>query len=104
MFNPWLGKIPWRREQLPTPLFWPGEFHGQRSLEGYSPWGHKESDMTERFHYKDQKNRSMEQNKEYTNRPTHVWSIGFGQTNGGRLMEKGNFLNKWCWKHWIGKK
>ena len=31
----------------PTPVFWPGEFHGQRSLAGYSPWGHKESDMTE---------------------------------------------------------
>jgi len=34
----WVGKIPWRREWLPTPVFWPGEFHGQRSLEGYSPW------------------------------------------------------------------
>ena len=40
-------KIPWRREQLPTPVFWPGKFHGQRGLEGYSPWGHKESDVTE---------------------------------------------------------
>ena len=28
MFNPWVGKIPWRRERLPTPVFWPGEFHG----------------------------------------------------------------------------
>ena len=27
-FDPWVGKIPWRREQLPTPVFWPGEFHG----------------------------------------------------------------------------
>ena len=34
------GKIPWRREQLHTPEFWPGEFHGQ-SLAGYSPWGHR---------------------------------------------------------------
>jgi len=33
----------------PTPLFLPGEFHGQRSLAGYSPWGHKELDMTERL-------------------------------------------------------
>ena len=41
-FDPWVGKIPWRREQLPTPGFWPGEFHGL-----YSPWGHKESHMTE---------------------------------------------------------
>ena len=40
---------------LPTPVFWPGEFHGQRSLAGYSPWGPKELDTTERFHYKDQK-------------------------------------------------
>ena len=45
----WVGKIPWRREWLPTPVFLPGEFYGQRSLEGYSPWGHKESDATERL-------------------------------------------------------
>ena len=37
-FNPWVGKIPWRREWPPTPVFSPGEFHGQRSLAGYSPW------------------------------------------------------------------
>ena len=37
-------KIPWRREWLSTPVFLPGEFHGQRSLEGSGPWGHKESD------------------------------------------------------------
>ena len=41
-----IGKIPLRREWLPTPVFLPGEFHGQRSLAGYSPWGRKESDMT----------------------------------------------------------
>ena len=41
-FDPWIGKIPWRRERLPTPVFWPGEFHRL-----YSPWGHKESDMSE---------------------------------------------------------
>ena len=45
----WIRKIPWRREWLPTPVFLPGEFHGQRSLAGYSPWGHKESDMTEQL-------------------------------------------------------
>ena len=42
-------KIPWRREWLPTPVFLPGEFHGQRSLVGYSPWGCNESDTTERL-------------------------------------------------------
>ena len=48
-FDPWMGKIPWRREWPPTPVFLPGEFHGQRSLVGYGPWRHKESesDMTE---------------------------------------------------------
>ena len=46
-FDPWVGKIPWRRGWLPTPLFLPREFHGQKNLAGYSPWGHKESDMTE---------------------------------------------------------
>ena len=46
-FNPWVGKIPWRREWQPTPVFLPGESHGQRSLAGYSPWGGKKSDMTE---------------------------------------------------------
>ena len=46
-FNPWIGKIPWRREWLAIPACLPGEFHGQRSLGSYSPWGHEESDMTE---------------------------------------------------------
>ena len=43
---PGSGKIPWGREWLLTPIFLPGEFHGQRSLVGYSPWCCKESDMT----------------------------------------------------------
>ena len=48
-FNAWVGKMPWRREWLPTPVFLPGEYHGQRSLVGYSPRGRKESDITERL-------------------------------------------------------
>ena len=46
--NPWVGKIPWRRQWQPTSVFLPGQFHGQRSLVGYSPRGSKESDMTEK--------------------------------------------------------
>jgi len=45
-FSPWVRKIPWRREWLLTLVFLPEEFHGQRSLAGYSPWGHKELDTT----------------------------------------------------------
>ena len=48
-FRPCIGKIPWRRQRLPTPAFWPGESYGQRSLLGSSPGGRKESDSTERL-------------------------------------------------------
>ena len=43
-FNPWVGKIPWRWKWQPTPVFLPGEFHGQTSLAGHSSWDCKESD------------------------------------------------------------
>ena len=46
-FDPWVGKVSWRRRWQPTPVFLPRESHGERSLAGYSPWGHKESDTTE---------------------------------------------------------
>ena len=42
--DPWVGKLPWRRERLPTPVFWHREFHGM-----YRSRGHKESDMTEQL-------------------------------------------------------
>ena len=50
-FNPWVGKIPWRRKWQPTPVLMPGKFHGWRSLVGYSPWGRKELDTTEQLHF-----------------------------------------------------
>ena len=46
-FDPWVGKIPWRRAWQPTPVFLSGESHGQRRLADYSLWACKESDMTE---------------------------------------------------------
>ena len=49
--DPWVGKIPWRRKWQPTPVFLPGESHGRRILVGYSSWGRKESDTTERLHF-----------------------------------------------------
>ena len=47
-FNAWVGKMPWRRDRLPTPVFFPGEFH-----ELYNPWGCKESDKIDQlsFHF-----------------------------------------------------
>ena len=48
-FDPWVGKIPWRRARHPTPVSLPGESHGQRSLASCSPWGRKGSETTERL-------------------------------------------------------
>ena len=48
---PGFRKIPWRRKWQPRPVFLPGKSHGWRSLAGYSPWGRKESDMTEWLHF-----------------------------------------------------
>jgi len=47
--DPWVEKIPWKTDWLPTPVFLPGEFHGQRSLVFHSLWSCKESDMTEQL-------------------------------------------------------
>ena len=56
-FDPWVGKIPWRRERLPIPAFWPGEFHGL-----YSSRGRKKLDMTERLSH----SQDMAQNSIYS--------------------------------------
>ena len=48
-FDPWVGKVPWRRARQPIPVFLPGESHGQKSLVGCSPWGRTKSDMTEQL-------------------------------------------------------
>ena len=50
-FDPWIRKIPWRRKWQPPPIFLPRKFHGQRSLGGHSPWGHKGLDPTEHTRY-----------------------------------------------------
>ena len=43
-FDPWVRKIPWKKARQPTPVFLPGESHGQRNLTGYSQWGREQSD------------------------------------------------------------
>ena len=75
MFKPWVGKIPWRRKRLPTPVFVPGESHEQRSLTGYSPWGRKESDLTEPLITATAKDKGG------------GWGEGFGEDNPGRCHE-----------------
>ena len=80
-FDPWLGKIPWRREWLSTPVFLPGEFYGQRSLAGYRPWGHEESDMTE-----------ATKHMKYTNSKSLVW-LGFRCIHTHTKVP-----NSWSWR------
>ena len=53
-FDPWVGKILWKRKWQPTPVVLPGKFQGQRNLVGYSSWGHKELDTTEHTHSSEQ--------------------------------------------------
>ena len=50
-FDSWVRKTPWRRKWQPTPVLLPGDSHGGRSLVGYSPWGRKESDVTEQLQF-----------------------------------------------------
>ena len=64
-------KIPWRRKWQPTPVLLPRKFHGLRSLVGYSPWGHKESDRTERLHFH-----------------FHINIFGSNETSWGQLITK----------------
>ena len=78
-FNPRVWKISWRRAWQPTPVFLHGEFHGQKSLVGYSPWGRKELDMTEQL--------SMHAIMPPTNLTLKIWTIS--------LISKG-ILSKIC--------
>ena len=50
LYGPWMGKILWRRKWQPTPVFFPEKSHGQRSLVGYTPWGHKETQLSNWTH------------------------------------------------------
>ena len=68
-FDLWVRKIPCKRKWQPTSVFLPGESHGQRSLAGYSPWGHKQSDRTEMTEHtqKQMSYQIMKRNREILN-------------------------------------
>ena len=75
-FDPWVGKIPCGKKWQPTPVLLPGKSYGLRSLVGYSPWGRKESDTTERLHF-----------TSLSKVPRHAGKAGnpFQTTQGNRL-------------------
>ena len=72
-FDPWVGKIPWRRRWQPTPGFLPGESHEQRSLVDYAPWGQKESDTTEQLN---------NNNDRVTHTHTHTRAVSYKTSSG----------------------
>ena len=71
-FNPWAGKDSWRKKWQPTPLFLPREPHGQRSLVGYSPRGHKEWNTAERLSTH-ARTSLIKQAKDHTCRSVGLW-------------------------------
>ena len=81
-FNPWVGKIPWRRGWQPTPIVLTREIHGQRRQAGYSPWGCKELDMTEQL----------------THTHTHTCEIW---TWGGKVCKRGT-VKRGAWYGILG--
>ena len=89
-FNFWVGKISWRRQWQPTPVFLPGKSHGWGSLVGYSPWGRKESDMTERLHFHFQRSGGSDSKESACNSgdPGSISGSGrsLGEGNGNRLQ------------------
>ena len=72
-FNPWVGKFFWRRKWQPASVFLPEKSHGQRSLTGCSPWGHKESNMTDSIYI-------------YTHSHTHTHTYAYTYTYTHRLL------------------
>ena len=81
-----VGKIPWRRAWQPTPVFLPGKSHRQRSLAGYSPWGCKESDMTE----------ATEHTRMHMHAHTHTGVVGAEEDHSEKVnfRLKGNLASK----------
>ena len=88
-FSPWARRISWKRAWQCTSAFLPGESHGQGSLAGYSPWGHRESDMTEETQH-----RPYIEQRGYTQKPTYY------VIHHMKFRNRQNHL--WCWSQSSG--
>ena len=93
-FDPWVGKIPWRRKGQRTPVFLPGKFHGQRSLAGYSPWDHRVRHelVTEQAHTHTHRNEDIRRQvpaprKAQLNRRNRRQAFATTKSSGPGLME-----------------
>ena len=106
-FSSWVGKISWRRKSKPPPVFLPGKFHGETSLVGYRPRGHKESDMTQWLSMDTQAKTAVEERLTGMGSCPGGWQTLMGQGGGPKLLTFINFkailsnslsLNKPKWK------
>ena len=101
--TPGLGRSPWRKKWQPTPVFLPGEFHGQSSLEGYSPWGRKELDTTDWLtHPHTRTCTHMLRNAETTLLVDAKWLIYNSKCEGWTIKKaecrRMDAFQLWCWK------
>ena len=92
-FNPWVRKIPWRRKWQPTPVSLSGEAHGQKSLVGFSLWGHKESDTTEQLSTPTQMHPKANMMKEWE------WSILLAHLQSSQLPPRTIQQQQWPDQH-----
>ena len=103
-FNPWVRKIPWSRKWQPSPVSLPGKSHGQRSLVGYSPWSHKELDMTEHMHKETQWNTKLHTTDFIPSVKKGEWKkTHYGLVQGGKpdffsflILSTGNQTHFYC--------
>ena len=96
-FDPWVRKILWRREWLHIPVFLPGEFHGERNLVGYCPWGHKELDMTERLSL------SLLSLSSACQYHAQFWCFPCGSAGKESACNEGTWVQFLCWEDPVEK-
>ena len=100
-FDPWVGKIPWSRKWQPTPIVFPGEFHGERSLAGYSPRGCRELDMTEHACTRDPDTVASLQGLVYRSSHQLFWSLPQQQLENCSVNSINSCFPTGVWK-WVG--
>ena len=99
-FDPWVGKIHWRRKWQSTPVLLPGKSHGQRSLVGYSPRGGKESDTTERLHLLTYEVICIQHRFSNTKLSIKLMDFDFGALTEDMCPKKGNHISVVVCIHW----
>ena len=91
--DPWVGKIPWGRKWQPTPVLLPGKSHGQRSLVGHIPWGHRvrhdwTTSLHVTFHDRGLECKSKKSRNTWSNRHIWPWSTEWSRAKANRVLPR----------------